>query len=110
MSQTKARLKIHNQINAPIKYSKGVKQGDGLSPTLFILALHNAVWDIEERGTIYTKSRHICVYADDIAVITRSETRLRQVYREIEEKTQQMGLMVNKKKTKYKIMSVTQKG
>ena len=34
----------------------------------------------------------------------------RQVYREIEEKTQQMGLIVNEKKTKYVIVSASQKG
>jgi hypothetical protein len=52
----------------------------------------------------------ICAYADDVVIVTRSETRLRQVYREIEEKTQQMGLIVNEKKTKYMIVSATQKG
>ena len=110
MSQTKARVKIDNQISAPFVFNKGVKQGDDLSPTLFILALHNAVCEIDQRGIIYTKSSQICAYADDIAIITRSETRLRQVYREIEEKTQQMGLMVNGKKTKYMNVSVTQRG
>jgi len=43
-------------------------------------------------------------------IVTRSETRLRQVYRDREEKTQQMGLIVNEKKTKYMIVSATQKG
>jgi len=43
-------------------------------------------------------------------IVTRSESRLKQVYREVEEKTQQMGLTVNEKKTKYMIVSVTQKG
>jgi len=43
-------------------------------------------------------------------IVTRSESRLRQVYREIEEKTQQMGIIVNEKKTKYIIVSATQKG
>jgi hypothetical protein len=52
----------------------------------------------------------ICAYADDVVLVTRSETRLRQVYRETEEKTQQMGLIVNEKKTKYVTVSVSQKG
>ena len=52
----------------------------------------------------------ICAYADDVVTVTKSETRLRRVYREIEEKTQQMGLIVNEKKTKYMIVSATQKG
>jgi len=37
-------------------------------------------------------------YADDDVIVTGSETRIRQVYREIEEKTQQMGIIVNEKK------------
>ena len=96
--QTKARVKVDNEISAPFKFNKGVKQGDGLSSTLFILALHNAAQEIDQRGTIYTKSSQICAYANAVVTVTRSETRLRQVYREREEKTQQMGLIASEKK------------
>jgi hypothetical protein len=110
MCQTKARVKIDNQLSAPFEFNKGVKQGDGLSTALFILALQTAAQEIDQRGTIYTKSSQICAYADNVVTITRSETRMRQVYREKEEKTQQMGLIVNEKKIKYMIISATQKG
>jgi F0F1-type ATP synthase alpha subunit len=65
---------------------------------------------MDQRSTIYTKSSQICAYADGVVIVTRSETRLRQVYREIEKKTQKMRLIVNEKKTKYMIVSPTQKG
>ena len=103
------RVRTDNPISAPFEFNKGVKQGDGLSTTLFVLALHNAAQEIDQRGTIYTKSSQICAYADDVVIDTRSETRLREVSREMEEKTQQMGLIVNEKKTKYMIGSTTQK-
>jgi hypothetical protein len=109
MRQTKARVKIDNQINALFEFNKGVKQGDGLSTALYILALHNVGQEINQRGTIYTMSSQICAYPDDVVIVIRLETRLRQVYREIEEKTQQKGLMVNEKKTNYMIASATQK-
>jgi hypothetical protein len=110
MCQTKATEKTDNQISTPFEFNKGVKQGDGLSTTLFILALHNAAQETDQRGTIYTKSSQICAYSDDVVIATRSETRLKQVYREIEKETQKMGLIVNEKKTKYMIVSATQKG
>jgi hypothetical protein len=103
MSRTKAR-------SAPFEFNKGVKQGERLSTTLFILALHNAAQEIDQRGTFYTKSSQISACADDLVIVTRSGNRLRQVYREIEKKTQQMGLKVNEKKTKYMIVSATQRG
>jgi hypothetical protein len=72
--QTKASVKIDNQVSAHFKFNKGVKQGDGLSTTLFTLALHSAVQEIEQRCRVYTKSSQICAYADDVVMVTRSET------------------------------------
>jgi len=71
MCQTKTRVKIDSQISAPLEFNKGVKQGDGLSTTVFILALHNAAQEIDQRGTIYTKSSQICAYADNVVIVTR---------------------------------------
>ena len=70
-----------------------------------MLVLHTAAQEIDQRGTIYTKSSQICAYADDVVIVTRSEARMRQVYREMEEKTPKKVLMVNEKKTKYMIIS-----
>jgi hypothetical protein len=45
------------------------------------------------------------IYVADNNKATRSETRIRQVYTEIEEKAQEMGLTVNETKTKYLTIS-----
>jgi len=75
MSHTKGRVKIDNQISARFEFNPGVKQADGLSPTLFILALHNAAGETDQRGTVYTKLSQICAYTDDIVIVTGSEIR-----------------------------------
>ena len=55
MYQTNVRVNIEYQLRAPFEFNKGVKQGDGLSTTPFILALDNATQKIDKRDTIYTK-------------------------------------------------------
>ena len=75
-----------------------------------MLALHNAAQETDQRGTIYTKSSQVCVYANDVVIVTGTETGLRQVCREIEEKTQQRGIIVKEERTKYKVVSASQKG
>jgi hypothetical protein len=70
MCQTKARVKTDNQISAPFEFTKGVKQGDVLSTTLFILALRNAAQETDQTGTIYTKSSQICAYTRDLVIVT----------------------------------------
>jgi sorting nexin-29 len=57
MCQTKAKVKIDNQISAPFEFNKGVKQGDGMSTTLFLLALHNSTQEMDQRGTIYSEAK-----------------------------------------------------
>jgi hypothetical protein len=52
MSQTKARVKTDNQIIAPFEFNPGVEQGDGLSTSLFITALHNAARETDRTGTV----------------------------------------------------------
>ena len=50
-----------------------MKQGDGLLTTLFTVAKHKVIWEIDQRGTIFNKLSQICAYADDVVLINKTK-------------------------------------
>ena len=79
MKNTTARVKVTSKLSNSFTFNAGVRQGDGLSTTLLILALHHGVQKIDQRGTIFTKLSQICAYADEIAIVKDTEKTNRSV-------------------------------
>jgi sorting nexin-29 len=100
MKGTKAAVKINNRKTKTFGCNTGVKQGDGLSPTLFIIALHNVIKEVDQRGTVFNKLSQVCAYADDVVLITRTKQTLTQMYEHLEIEARKIGLLVNERKTK----------
>jgi len=75
MKNTTARVKVTNKLSNSFTFNAGVRQGDGFSTTLFILALHYGVQKIDQRGTIFTKLSQICAYADEIVIVARTQKK-----------------------------------
>ena len=68
-----AKVIVDGKISALFTIDKGVRQGDGLSATLFNLTLYKALKKTpEQNDTILNRLTQICGYADDILVIARS--------------------------------------
>jgi sorting nexin-29 len=67
-----AKVIVDGKISASFTIDKGVRQGDGLSATLFNLTLHKALKNLEKNNMILKRLTQICGYADDILVIARS--------------------------------------
>jgi sporulation protein YlmC with PRC-barrel domain len=58
---------------------------------------------INEGGSIYTRTLQILVYADDVNLTGRSTGWLKDAVVQMEEGTKEVGLGINEEKTKYMI-------
>lgn len=108
MSGSKSKVKLGNKMSEAFEFTKGVKQGDGLSATLFLIALHQAVKHLVHPEPIFHESSQLCAYADDIDVIALSKEKLVELYEELEQRAESLGLVVNEAKTKYMVVSASE--
>jgi hypothetical protein len=58
---------------------------------------------LQATGTIYNKETQLLAFADDIDIVGRSQSAVRNAYLALEEETTKEGLKVSKQKTKYMI-------
>ena len=96
-----AKVIVDGKISNTFFIDIGVRQGDGLSATLFILVLHTALKNVEQSNTILIRLTQICGYADDILVIARSLPALEALFVELSREAGRVGLVVSPEKTKY---------
>jgi hypothetical protein len=87
--------------------NNGLRQGDALSTILFNLALEAALLKIDLRGNISTRMKQLCAYADDVAIIARTQKALKETFISLQEEAERLGLIINTNKTKY--MQLTRK-
>ena len=105
MSESIGQVKIFGGITDPFPINTGLKQGDGLAPILFNMALHWAVnkTQVDLQNTLLYKSIQIVGYADDLNIMARTRNVIEDTYKELEQATAKMGLQVNREKTKYMV-------
>ena len=108
LHDTKAVVKINNRKTRTFEFNIRVKQGDGLSTTLFIIVLHKVTREIGQRGRIFNKLSQIRAYADDVVLITKTKRKLTQMYDRLETEARKIGLLVNERKTKYMFMTAAE--
>ena len=107
-AESQVDIMINNKLCKGYHIGNGVKQGDALSCTLFILAMEplirnmEANQDIEELKSRKYRTRFPkCIgYADDISILTTNQiTCVRATMREYEKFTKVSGLQLNADKT-----------
>ena len=98
-----AAVNINEYITGSFVSDFGVRQGDPLSPTLFSLFLNDLAEEIKNTGlgiNMNDRSLNILLYADDLALITESETDLQTLLSILYNWCQKWRMKVNVKKTK----------
>lgn len=111
MQNIVCHVKIKCDTSRPFEPKNGLRQGDALACLLFNLALEKVVRDsnINASGNLYTKSVQLLAYADDVDIAARSIPDMREAFIKMESAAANMGLIVNKEKTKI-MASYPQKG
>ena len=108
--ESQVDIMINNKLCKGYRIRNGVKQGDALSCTLFILAMEPLIRNIEANQDIETlKSRKYKIdlpkclgYADDISILTTDQiTCVRASILEYEKFTKVSGLQLNADKTEF---------
>jgi len=63
---------------------------------------------LEIRGNITTCLKQVCVYADDVMLVTRTKQTLTNTFQKLKQEAEKYGLAINQNKTKYMRHSRTQ--
>ncbi len=101
---------IHTQIKTPygytdkIKLNSGVRQGDVISPTLFILSLAPLIWETEQLQLLPLPDKshnHILTYADDTVLLASSHEDIDQLFTMTASYAKDFGIHINAKKSGY---------
>jgi hypothetical protein len=94
-------VKIQNECSESFE----TRQGDVLSTLLFNVVLEVIVRraNLQTTGTIYNKETQLLAYADDLDIVGRSQSAVRDAYLALEREAAKVRLKINEQKTKYMI-------
>lgn len=108
------QVRLGDKLTNDIVVTQGVLQGEVFIPLLFILYLADITTFFEKQGLegiSKDKSAFLfLLYANNIVMLIRSETHLREGLQILEENCKSKGMMFNVDKTKAMRVSLTDKG
>jgi hypothetical protein len=112
MTGTEVQVKVQTELTDTFKIRQGLKQGDGLAPVLFNLALQYVIRKLpaDTNGTLEYKMNQMVGYADDICLLGRSARSVNEVCEEQKVTAEKIGLNINVNKTKAVLQTCMQSG
>jgi hypothetical protein len=87
------------------KVGNGLKQGDGLAPHLFNIAMD---WQ-KSNPQYFTKSVQLIGYGDDIHITEKTNRDVSEVYEGLKERVEETWLNIRVEKTKAMVQNRTRK-
>jgi hypothetical protein len=87
----------------PVDLKVGVKQGDPLSPILFLIYMLPLQWSLRQTQTFFNinfPSNHLC-YADDLLLIANKESDMRTLYKTLESYANLTDMEIKPEKSAY---------
>jgi hypothetical protein len=83
----------HPNFSKSFETRQGLRQGDVLSSLFFNEVLKFIVRraNLKTTGTIYNKETQLLAYADDIDIVSRSQSAVRNVYLALEREASKVG-------------------
>ncbi|KAI5707898.1 hypothetical protein M8J77_012165 [Diaphorina citri] len=99
---SRCKVRVNGEVTPSFEVNSGVRQGDGLSPIIFNIALEQALEEVNklDKGIHIGKKINILAFADDIVIITETIEDLKLLTKVLLEETSKVGLKINETKTK----------
>jgi len=107
VQKTRSAVRLEETWSSFYKNKTRLTQGDFLTQILFNLTLQKVIQSIKMVPSgikIGKEQLNVLAYADDIALIGKNETEIRQLFVEIENIARKLCLHINQGKTKHTIV------